>query len=141
MRYVLLTSVLSITLSTLACDATGQARVIDGDTLDYDGVRYRLFAIDAPEGNQPGGDDATRALRRLIALKGIGEITKKDTDRYGRTVAIFGTINCEMVRQGYAWAYVKYSRMCAKEEKAARAAKVGLWARDGAVAPWIWRRQ
>lgn len=33
----------------LADDFVGQARVIDGDTLEIHGVRIRLWGIDAPE--------------------------------------------------------------------------------------------
>ena len=58
-------------------DVFGQARVIDGDTLDISGVRVRLEGIDAPERGQRCnrswlgltwrcGRAATRALRTLI---------------------------------------------------------------------------
>jgi endonuclease YncB( thermonuclease family) len=33
----------------LAADLTGQASVIDGDTLEIHGARIRLWGIDAPE--------------------------------------------------------------------------------------------
>src|SRR5262249_37238981 len=83
-----------------------ELRVIDGDTLVYGATTYRLFAIDAPENGQPGSKEATRALKRMIDIYGIDSLkfTTKGKDRYGRTLAIFGGINCELVREGYAWA-------------------------------------
>jgi endonuclease YncB( thermonuclease family) len=51
-------------------------------------------------------------------------------------------VNRELVAQGLAWHYVKYSddEGLAEAEAAAREAGVGLWADEGAVAPWEWRR-
>ena len=36
----------------LADDLTGQASIIDGDTLEIHGTRIRLWGIDAPESDQ-----------------------------------------------------------------------------------------
>ncbi len=41
---------------------TGKARVVDGDTLDVDGVRVRLNGLAAPERGEPGGREATRFM-------------------------------------------------------------------------------
>lgn len=116
-------------------------RIIDGDTLKYGNVVYRLYGIDAPEFDQPGSDAASRALKRLIDIYGIENLqfTTKGKDRYGRVLAIFGGVNCELVREGYVWAYLHYSRLCKKEELEARATKRGLWSKPGAIAPWVWR--
>ena len=40
--------------------------VRDGDTLIGSGVAVRLWGVDAPEKREPGGAEATEALRRLI---------------------------------------------------------------------------
>ena len=47
-------------------------------------------------------------------------------------------INRQMVRDGYAWAFVKYSRSYVTEETAARAAKLGVFATDNQP-PWDYR--
>jgi hypothetical protein len=44
--------ILAIVPFALAADLAGQARIIDGDTLEIHGTRIRLWAIDAPESDQ-----------------------------------------------------------------------------------------
>ncbi len=69
------------------------------------------------------------------------------TDRYGRTIAdIFQAgrwVNLKLVRDGYAWRYVRYSSddWLIGAEAAARKAKRGLWGDPAPVAPWEWRRK
>jgi len=47
-------------------------RVIDGDTLDLvDGRRIRLMGVSAPERDEPGGAEATAALRALVEHREI----------------------------------------------------------------------
>ena len=133
---------------------TMRASVIDGDTLELaDGNRVRLWGIDAVEGSQVCrrdgrpwrcGDDATAALRRLIDGRKLA-CDARDVDRYGRVIAVCrvdaADIGAEMVRQGWALDYERYSRGAyADEQKAAWAARAGLWAAEF-VPPWEWRRQ
>jgi endonuclease YncB( thermonuclease family) len=48
---------------TFADNLTGQASIIDGDTLEIHGTRIRLWGIDAPESNQLcRGEDSTQYL-------------------------------------------------------------------------------
>jgi len=127
--------------------------VVDGDTLTVrtDGgaqVRIRLYGIDAPERAQPWSDEALHALADLVANKTV-RFEKVDTDRYGRTVArvyVHDTdVNAELVRQGAAWVYRKYTDDPAllELERVARAQKRGLWAlpAEQRVPPWEWRRK
>ena len=88
------------------------------------------------------GEAATDALRGLIGAAPVR--CEGDTlDRYKRLIAICysGTadLNAEMVRQGWALAYRKYSTDYVSEEADAKAMRVGLW-RGQFVAPWDWRR-
>jgi endonuclease YncB( thermonuclease family) len=124
--------------------------VTDGDTLtllvDREQVRIRLAQIDAPESNQPYGKNAKAALSTLAFGK-QARVEVVDIDRYGRTVGeifIDGVdVNREMVREGHAWAYTKYSHTTEiiELEDSARTAKKGLWAlpENQREPPWIWR--
>lgn len=68
--------------------------VVDGDTLDVAGtdgapVRVRLYAVDAPESDQPGGETAALELQTWIRNWGDGDVTvkPKSVDQHGRIVA------------------------------------------------------
>ena len=65
-------------------------------------------------------------------------------DKYGRTLGacLLGRqdVNAWMVRQGYAWAFVKYSTSYVREEAQARAEHVGIWQGE-ATPPWDYREQ
>ena len=110
-------------------------RVIDGDTLDLDGERIRLFGIDAPERGQSCGPldcgkAATEALADILSA-GPVRCTRVNTDRYARTVARCKAgrvdVNREMVRRGMAWAYRQYSDDYVSDEKAAKKSRLGIW--------------
>lgn len=131
----------------------GQAQVIDGDTIELQGVRIRLEGIDAPEtaqscgrrwlGQWSCGRSAVGALEELTRGKHV-DCTPQGIDKYGRTLAVCHVegrdINAEMVRRGMAWAFVKYSNRYVKEEAEARATKAGIW--QGPATPaWYWRQQ
>jgi len=120
----------------------GIARVIDGDTIEVAGTRIRLEGIDAPEGDQQcaraggAGDTwrcgqvATEELQRLVGRTAL-RCDSRGTDKYGRMLAICFAgetdINAEMVRRGFAWAFVKYSTVYVAEEAEARKRGVGIW--------------
>lgn len=72
-----------------------------------------------------------------------------DTDRYGRGICRIKKdgqdINLEMVKSGYAWAYVQYlKRPHASEyidaEREARSKKLGLWNDVNPTPPWEFRK-
>ena len=124
--------------------------ITDGDTLTLlvgrRQVRVRLAQIDAPESDQPYGKKAKAALSALAFGK-QAHVEVVDIDRYGRTVGevfVDGiNVNREMVREGHAWAYTKYSNTTEiiEFEASARAAKQGLWAlpENQREPPWLWR--
>lgn len=125
----------------------------DGDTITLtvkDGRWYkiRLWGIDAPEINQPGGKEATEALIQMIGRRMVSVLVI-EKDRYGRLVGtIFHkkkNINLEMIRKGFAWHYQKYAPGqpdYAQAEKMAKEAHLGLWRAedDPPIPPWEWRR-
>ncbi|MFT3989027.1 thermonuclease family protein [Aestuariivirga sp.] len=132
---------------------SGDFTAIDGDSLRKDGNDTRLFGIDAPELHQfcaardgksyACGQDAKLALQKLVRGKTL-TCRPVDTDRYGRTVAVCRDggldIGREMVRQGFAIAYLRHSMDYAGEEADARAAKRGIW--QGAFEdPEDWRAE
>ena len=155
---LLLVALLSVALlALLAASAyaetlTGQVRVVDGDTLVLDGNKTRLGGIDAPDNGQTCarngtnwdcGSSATEAMRLLIDRRQVRcEISGRD--RYGRAIAACFAggrdLQEELVRQGLALAYRRYSTRYVPAEDAARAARTGIWS-GSFVEPWRWRRQ
>ena len=144
-------------LPTLLYAWPGQViRVSDGDTIvvlteDKEQVRIRLCGIDAPESDQPFGDEATEFVRELVFAEQV-EIKERYLDRYGRTIAtVFlpdGTVLGEaLIRSGFAWVYPRYcdeEPMCSwwdRLQQKARENELGLWADDDPVPPWEWRRR
>ncbi len=118
----------------------GVAHVVDGDTITIGETRVRLEGIDAPEAGQTCprrwigtwacGAAATARLGQLVGDKPVTCQTR-GLDRYGRVLAVCFAdgrdINAQMVRDGLAWAFVKYSHTYVREEAQARAEGVGIW--------------
>jgi endonuclease YncB( thermonuclease family) len=130
-------------------------RIYDGDSLivqmgDGREVEVRLFGIDAPERRQPWSGRSRQALSGLVRDRPV-RLAPVTQDSYGRTVAVMYTlpdgldVNREMIRQGNAWVYRRYTRDTdlIALETAAREARLGLWALPEAerVTPWQWRSQ
>jgi endonuclease YncB( thermonuclease family) len=135
-----------------AADLAGRASVIDGDTIEIHGQRIRLFGVDAPEARQTCdvdgkayrcGQQAALALADHIGQRTVA-CEQTDTDRYSRVVAVCRVagedLGAWLVSQGWALAYVRYSREYVDEEITARAAKRGIW-RGAFTPPWAWRRR
>jgi endonuclease YncB( thermonuclease family) len=112
-------------------------KIADGDTItvlvDRQQVRVRLSAIDAPERGQDFSQRSRQALADLVFGKQV-RIETHGKDRYGRVIGdVFvggKLVNEVMVRQGWAWNFVKYSRSprLAELERQARVERRGLWA-------------
>jgi len=131
----------------------GIPTVIDGDTLEFGKQRVRLAYVDAPESSQSCvrngqayrcGQQAALALAEKIKKRNV-TCTEKDTDKYGRMVAVCvlsstgEDLNRWLVQQGYAVAYRAYGRQYVPDEEKARQAKRGVWA--GAFQmPWDYRK-
>ncbi|MEO8606029.1 MAG: thermonuclease family protein [bacterium] len=131
-------------------------RIVDGDTVhvETDGrdVTVRLIGVDTPElhsrddpraAPQPFARQASDFTRLRLADRTVRLEFESDErlDRYGRTLAyVFlpdGTFfNRELVRGGYARAYVRFPfrfrEQFVADETAARQAGRGLWAEANA---------
>lgn len=83
-------------------------RVIDGDTFDQGNTRVRLWGVDAPEMDEPGGPEAAEMLRRMTSAETRCEIEGRD--RYGRAVMRCTVdLGCAMIAAGHAREWTRYS--------------------------------
>lgn len=153
MRIAIVSAILLATLHAHATEIIGQAKVIDGDTVQVGSQRIRLQGMDAPETDQVcldrNGDRWTCGLtakEQLTKHANNGPWTCRGTakDRFGRLIA-----TCEansenvqkwMVQNGWALSFVRYSHVYDADEAEARSAKAGLWA-GAFIAPWDWRNR
>jgi endonuclease YncB( thermonuclease family) len=145
-------------ISSSAPHVTGTARAIDGDTITVGIVRVRLEGIDAPEldqtcgrgtlgkwllGGWSCGKAAASALSRLVDGQTV-RCDSRGKDAYGRVLGVCSVhdldINAHLVREGLAWAFVKYSQRYVAAENEARAAKRGVWQGEAKPA-WVWRAE
>lgn len=93
-------------------------KVVDRDTIwilpkHSERVKIRLYGIDAPEMKESAGKKSKKYLSELIAGKDV-KIETHGRDKYKRVIGIVylnGTdINSKIVKDGYARAYLKYSK-------------------------------
>lgn len=119
-------------------DYVGVASVIDGDTIEIHGQRFRLSGIDDPETEQlckdaegkayHCGQAAANALADFIGRHTLS-CANVDIDRYHRIVAecsVGGAdVGLYMVGSGLAVAYRKYSTAYVPKEDSAHAS--GIW--------------
>lgn len=120
----------------------------DGDTItvlqDKRQIKVRLFGIDAPELKQPYGKKSKQFLANLIAGE-VVEVDENGKDRYKRTIGTIylgGTdINAQMVANGCAWAYRKFSKKYTPQESQAKKQGLGLWRDKEPALPWEWRKR
>lgn len=130
---------------------TGQASVIDGDTIEIHGARIRFNGIDAPESQQTCeanglsyrcGQKAALALSDIIGSSTVS-CAKTGTDRWRRVIAKCFSDSKDlsrwMVSTGWAIAYRKYSLDYVLDEERARTLKIGIWA-GTFLAPEEWRK-
>lgn len=151
-RSILVPLALGVLISAAAAeDVRGTASVVDGDTLIIGPATVRLFGIDAPESGQSCqdgggknyrcGKSATDRLQELTAGKDV-LCSGSERDQYGRLLGLCEAasvkLNALLVREGHAWAFVRYSTAFANEEREARAKKIGVFAAENEP-PWGYR--
>lgn len=124
-------------------------KISDGDTITIltqqrKQIKVRFYGIDAPELKQPYGKKSKQFLANLIAGE-VVEVDENGKDKYKRTIGTIyldGTdINAQIVANGYAWAYRKFSKKYTAQESKAKSQKLGLWRDKEPIPPWEWRRE
>ena len=129
----------------------GDARVVDGDTLDIGDERIRLAGMDAPEqfqqclDSQGGLSTCGRAATDFVEAMVAGGVTctVSERDRYGRAVATCAAGGADLGRAlvlaGLALNEPRYTPDYQAEEDEARHERRGIHA-GRFVTPWDWRR-
>ena len=130
----------------------GEARAIDGDTLQVGEIRLRLHGVDAPELRQTCEDSAgeawacgRRAASELAAAVAGGEVhcISRERDRYQRLVATCWAagrdVGQALVAHGWAVAYRRFSVDYVSDENVARYLTQGMWSGRFEM-PWEWRQ-
>ena len=149
-----------IILGLLWCNVVlaNDLRVVDGDTIDLNGEKIRFSGIDAPESSYRGKEQTCLINEAIIhcgklskefLIKKIGtnKVTckrEKEPDQYNRILAecfVNGeSLSKVLVRNGYAFAYRKYSTKFIKDGEFAKANKLGMWAMTFQY-PWDFRNK
>ena len=129
-----------------------EIRVVDGDTIHLNGEKIRFTGIDTPELKQTcikeGFIDLCGVTAKEILIKKIGdnkvECISEGKDRYKRTLAECfvndESLSIYLVRNGYAFAYRKYSKKFIPDEDYAKANKIGMWSMNFDY-PWDYRKK
>ena len=124
--------------------------IIDGDTIRLGDVKIRFSGIDAPEINQTcvasEGKVACGKISKdiLIAKVTNNKISCSDEgkDVYGRILGecfVNGeSLSSYLVREGFAFAYRKYSNKYIKDEEYAKFNNLGMWSMEFEY-PWDYR--
>lgn len=144
---------------------SGQAHVLDGDTIKINNVSLRFFGIDAPEKKQTCldgegnkylcGSRSALFLYDLVYQKTVS-CTVQSVAGWGRYSAICEAggidLNAMMVQSGHALNYSKYGTnklyprreypngLYESQELIARDNKAGIWQGEF-VFPWIFRKE
>jgi endonuclease YncB( thermonuclease family) len=124
--------------------------VIDGDTIRLGDVKIRFSGIDAPEINQTcvasEGKVACGKISRDLLIEKVTNnkisCTDEGKDFYGRVLGecfVNGeSLSAYLVREGFAFAYRKYSNKYIEDEEYAKFNKLGMWSMEFQY-PWDYR--
>ena len=157
MRRILLFILLIILLSFNSEVRANNLRIIDGDTIELNGEKIRFSGIDTPElkqtciKNEHGiywlfhcGKFVKDILVKKIGNNIINCEREPEKDFFGRTLGECFVNNESLskflVRNGYAFAFVKYSKKFVEDEKYAKKNNLGLWAMEFEY-PWDFRKK
>lgn len=126
--------------------------VINGDTITVlektpeqkQAYRVRLKGVGAPGKGQYGYSGAKYFLEKLIWCEMV-TVQYSERDKNGTILGLVlygGTfVNYEMVKEGWAWHYKKYSNSyeLASFEASAKKDKKGVWTEQNPIPPWEWK--
>jgi len=129
-----------------------EIKVIDGDTIHLNGEKIRFSGIDTPELKQTCSIDkkinfcGIEAKKLLIKKIENNEVKciPEGKDQYKRILAECfvnnESLSSFLVKQGYAFAYRKYSKKFIKDEEYAKINKLGMWSMKFEY-PWDYRKK
>ena len=125
--------------------------VVDGDTIKLGDVKIRFIGIDAPEINQTcvaseGKVACGKTSRDILITKVTNNkisCTDEGKDFYGRVLGecfVNGeSLSRYLVREGFAFAYRKYSDKFISDEEYAKSNRLGMWSMKFQY-PWDYRK-
>ena len=129
-----------------------EIKIIDGDTINLNGEKIRFIGIDTPELKQTCNKNnevilcGVEAKKLLIEKIGNNKVMckKEGTDQYKRTLAECFvndiSLSSYLVRNGYAFAYRKYSKKYVEDEDYAKKNNLGMWSMKFEY-PWNYRKK
>jgi len=128
-------------------------KIVDGDTIHINKIKYRFHGIDAPEMKQICIDENNKNIKCGVLSK--QKLVKKinnqkvnckhiTVDRYKRVVAECfvnnESLSSYLVKNGYAFAYRRYSDQFVQDEEYAKLNQLGLWKMKFDF-PWDYRKK
>ena len=143
--------ILILLLFPFSLIAQDDLRIIDGDTIHLNGDKIRFSGIDTPEINQMCKKDEIDIpcgeMAKELLIKKIGNTVPicilEDKDQYGRMLGecYIGeeSLSSYLVREGFAFAYTRYSKKFVEDEQFAIKNKSGMWSMDF-IFPWDFRK-
>ena len=129
-----------------------EIKIIDGDTIHLNNEKIRFTGIDTPELKQTCKKNneiiycGIEARQLLIDKIGKGKVicVREGKDQYKRTLAECFvndlSLSRFLVREGYAFAYRKYSKKFINDEDFAKKNNMGMWSMNFEY-PWDWRKK
>ena len=129
-----------------------EIKIIDGDTIHLNNEKIRFTGIDTPELKQTCnknneiincGIQARQLLINEIGKKKVNCV-REGKDQFKRTLAECFvndlSLSRFLVREGYAFAYRRYSEKFIEDENFAKNNNMGMWSMKFEY-PWDWRKK
>ena len=141
-----------IFFSTIFLIEASEIKIVDGDTIHIDKDKIRFLGIDAPELNQTclSNNQVIKCgvLSKELLIKKIANkkpiCIREGVDQYNRILAECfieqESLSSFLVRNGYAFAYRRYSDKFIKDENFAKENRNGMWSMIFDY-PWDFRRK